>query len=39
MRMGKGMVLEKELPALHLDPQAAEGDCVLHWVELEPRRP
>ena len=26
------MVLEKELRVLHLDPQAAEGDCVPHWV-------
>jgi hypothetical protein len=34
-----GMVLEKELKALHLDPQAAEGDCMPHWAELEHRRP
>jgi hypothetical protein len=33
------MVLEKEMRALHLDPQAAEGDCVPHWVGLEHRRP
>ena len=33
------MVLEKELRVLHLDPQAAEGDCVSHWAELEHRRP
>jgi hypothetical protein len=24
------VVLEKELRVLHLDPQAAEGDCVPH---------
>lgn len=33
------MVLEKELRVLHLDPQAAEGDWVPHWVSLEHRRP
>jgi hypothetical protein len=27
-----GMVLEKELTVLRLDPQAAEGYCVPHWV-------
>jgi hypothetical protein len=26
------MVLEKELRGLYLDLQAAEGDCVSHWV-------
>jgi hypothetical protein len=26
------MVLEEELRVLHLDPQAAEGDCEPHWV-------
>jgi hypothetical protein len=25
------MVLEKELRVLHLDSQAAEGDCVPYW--------
>ena len=28
-----GMVLEKELRVLYLDPQAAKGDC--HWAWLE----
>ena len=27
-----GMVLEEESGALHLDPKAAEGDCVSHWA-------
>jgi hypothetical protein len=26
------VVLKKELRGLHLDPKAAEGDCVLHRV-------
>jgi hypothetical protein len=26
------MMLEKELRVLHLDPQAAERDCVPHWA-------
>jgi hypothetical protein len=33
------MVLEKEMRVLHLDLQAAKGDCARHWVELEHRRP
>jgi hypothetical protein len=33
------MVLEKELRVLHLNPQAAEGDFVSHWAELEHRIP
>jgi hypothetical protein len=28
--MQADMVLEKELRVLHLDPQAAEGNCVPH---------
>jgi hypothetical protein len=36
--MQAGVVLEKELRVLHLDPQAS-GDCVPYWVELEHRRP
>jgi hypothetical protein len=31
------MVLE-ELRLLHLDSQAAEGDCEPHWPQLEHRR-
>jgi hypothetical protein len=26
------VVLEKELRVLHLDPQAAGGECEPHWV-------
>ena len=33
------IVLEKEPRALHLDIQTAEGDCVLHWAELEHIKP
>jgi hypothetical protein len=33
------MVVEKELRVLHLDMQAAEGDCVPHWANLKHRRP
>jgi hypothetical protein len=33
--MQVGMVLEKELRVLHLDPKAAGGDCVTHWAEPE----
>jgi hypothetical protein len=29
-RLQADMVLEKELKVLHLDPQAARGDCVSH---------
>ena len=28
------MVLEKELRVLHLDPKAAEGDCLSYSIEL-----
>jgi hypothetical protein len=28
--MQADIVLEKELDILHLDPQAAEGDCVAY---------
>jgi hypothetical protein len=34
-----GMVLEQEFRVLPLNPQAAEGDYVPHWAELEHRRP
>jgi hypothetical protein len=27
-----GLVLEKKLRVPHLDPKAAEGDCLPHWV-------
>jgi hypothetical protein len=37
--MQADLVLEKELRVLHLDLNAAGGDCVTHWVELEHRRP
>ena len=30
-------VLKEELKVLHLCPQAAEGDCVPHWTELDHR--
>ena len=30
--MQADMVLEKEPRVLHLDLQAAEGDCVAHWL-------
>jgi hypothetical protein len=30
--MQANMVLEKKLRVLHLDVQAAEEDCVLHWT-------
>jgi hypothetical protein len=36
--MQADIVLE-ELRALHLDPQAAEGDSVPHWAYLEHGRP
>ena len=29
--MQAGMVLEKELRVLHIDPKEAEGGCVSHW--------
>jgi hypothetical protein len=34
-RVQAGMVLEKELGILHLDLQAAKGDCVPHWEDLK----
>jgi hypothetical protein len=33
------VMLEKELRVLHLDLQAAKGDCGPHWRYLEHRRP
>jgi hypothetical protein len=34
------MVLEKELRVLHFDMQAAEGNCVSHWlVHRRPQSP
>jgi hypothetical protein len=36
--MQTSMVLEKKLRVLHLDLQAAEGNCILHWTYLEDRR-
>ena len=35
--MQEDMVLEKELRVLHLDSQAAEGDCSLRLGDLEAR--
>lgn len=32
------IILEKKLGVLYLDPQAPEGDCVLHLLEPEHRR-
>jgi hypothetical protein len=32
------MVLEKERGVFYLDPEAAEGNYVSHWVKLEHRR-
>lgn len=32
--MQADVVLMKELKVLHLDPQTAERDCVLHWAWL-----
>jgi hypothetical protein len=33
------LVLEKKLRVLHLDPQAAEGDCAPQWAKFEYIRP
>jgi hypothetical protein len=33
------IALEKELRVPHIDQKAIEGDCVLHWVQVEDKRP